>query len=617
MVVSDPLPAGSGTGVTWTIDGAADGFSLGGVAGAQTLNFGPATLAAGESHTVHIVATTSATECSTYDNTANVTTTNDGEDEASASTTCNPADIDVAKTADAASVNAGEQIGFTVTVTNNGTGSATGVVVSDPLPAGSGTGVTWTIDGAADGFSLGGVAGAQTLNFGPATLAAGESHTVHIVATTSATECSTYDNTANVTTTNDGEDEASASTTCNPADIDVAKTADAASVNAGEQIGFTVTVTNNGTGSATGVVVSDPLPAGSGTGVTWTIDGAADGFSLGGVAGAQTLNFGPATLAAGESHTVHIVATTSATECSTYDNTANVTTTNDGEDEASASTTCNPADIDVAKTADAASVNAGEQIGFTVTVTNNGTGSATGVVVSDPLPAGSGTGVTWTIDGAADGFSLGGVAGAQTLNFGPATLAAGESHTVHIVATTSATECSTYDNTANVTTTNDGEDEASASTDCNLGDIDVEKTADAASVNAGEQIGFTVTVTNTGTGALTGATVSDPLPAGSGTGVTWTIDGAADGFSLGGVAGAQTLNFGPAPLAAGPAIPSTSSPPPRPPSAVSTTTRPRRPRPTTARTRRPPRSPATRPTSTSRRSPMRPASTPVTRSASP
>ena len=40
------------------------------------------------------------------------------------------------------------------------------------------------------------------------------------------------------------------------------------------------------------------------------------------------------------------------------------------------------------KTADAAIVNAGDPIGFTVTVANSGPGLAKDVTLSDPLPAG-------------------------------------------------------------------------------------------------------------------------------------------------------------------------------------------------------------------------------------
>src|SRR6185503_17158891 len=49
-----------------------------------------------------------------------------------------------------------------------------------------------------------------------------------------------------------------------------------------------------------------------------------------------------------------------------------------------------PATIGITKTADAESVNAGEQIGFTVTISNSGSNTALGVTLSDPLPGGAG-----------------------------------------------------------------------------------------------------------------------------------------------------------------------------------------------------------------------------------
>ena len=84
-------------------------------------------------------------------------------------------------------------------------------------------------------------------------------------------------------------------------------------------------------------------------------------------------------------------ATTAATAAtSPVDNTANVTTTNDGSDSASASVEVRGASIDIAKVADNPSVSAGDQIGFTITVTNNGTGTARNVAVNDPLPTAPG-----------------------------------------------------------------------------------------------------------------------------------------------------------------------------------------------------------------------------------
>ena len=54
--------------------------------------------------------------------------------------------------------------------------------------------------------------------------------------------------------------------------------------------------------------------------------------------------------------------------------------------------------------------------------------------------------------------------------------------------------------------------------------LSITKTADAVTVDAGNTIGFTITLSNSsaaGTGTATGATINDPLPGGSG--VSWSI----------------------------------------------------------------------------------------------
>ena len=70
------------------------------------------------------------------------------------------------------------------------------------------------------------------------------------------------------------------------------------------------------------------------------------------------------------------------------------------------------------------------------------------------------------------------------------------------------------------------------------------KTADAASVSAGTDIGFKVTVANTGAGNATGVTLTDALPGGNaGNPVHWTIDssfGDAASFAITGTDGSRS-----------------------------------------------------------------------------
>src|SRR5436305_484602 len=165
---------------------------------------------------------------------------------------------------------------------------------------------------------------------------------------TSASECGTYDNTATLTTTNaNNPNPASAEEVCIPAqEIGRASGRERAD-NAGDQVGFKDEVKNTGTGLEKGVSLADPLPAGSGSGVTWAVDpstGTPAKFVLAGAQGSQTLSLASTTLAVGADYAIHIPATASATECGTYDNTATLTTTNaNNPNPASAEEVCIPA----------------------------------------------------------------------------------------------------------------------------------------------------------------------------------------------------------------------------------------------------------------------------------
>ncbi len=457
------------------------------------------------SSSVHIVRDTTAADCGTVSNTVTVGAANEPEsatsnDSASDSTDVLCAFIDLTKVADAGSVSAGDQIGFTVSVSNSGAGTAKGVTVDDPLPAG----FSWAIESQDGGWSI----DQGHLVFGPASLASKASSTVHIVADTTAADCATVTNSASVSTTNDGSAEASDSVDILCPDVRVTKVADADSVSAGDPIGFTITISNAGEGVAKAAFATDTLP-----GAGWTIESQDGGWKIeNGV-----LSFA-GDLDPDASSSVHIVRDTTAADCGTVSNTVTVGAANEPEsatsnDSASDSTDVLCAFIDLTKVADAGSVSAGDQIGFTVSVSNSGAGTAKGVTVDDPLPAG----FSWAIESQDGGWSI----DQGHLVFGPASLASKASSTVHIVADTTAADCATVTNSASVSTTNDGSAEASDSVDILCPDITVEKTADVSPINAGEVASFTIDVWNGGPGMARGVTVSDTLPAG----VAWTVDG--------------------------------------------------------------------------------------------
>jgi uncharacterized repeat protein (TIGR01451 family)/LPXTG-motif cell wall-anchored protein len=587
VVIDDLLPAGSG--VNWSIESGPTSCAISGGPASQTLHCTGINLAPGAAETVHVVSGTSSVSCQLYANTANLTAANHPSLADSATTTVLCPSLSIVKEADADSVNAGSPIGFTVTATNTGAGTATGVLVSDPLP--SGPGITWTIASQTGPLSCSIAAGALSCT---GSLAAGAHETVHVTSPTRWTrsgetvvnscfggpnEVGIYPNTATLTASNvSGPLDADATTRVLCPDLSILKTADADSVNAGQQIGFTVTASNSdkaGTGDALGVVINDPLP--SGPGVTWSIEDGPTACSIQGSAPSQTLHCSAVDLAPGESESVHVTSPTQWTgtgetavnsclggpnENGVYPNTATLTASNEPSLTDSAATSVLCPDLSLVKTADAPSVNAGSPIGFTVTATNTGEGTATGVLVNDPLP--SGPGISWTVESASGPLDCSITAGVLSCT---GSLATGTHETVHVTSPTQWTgsgetvvnsclggpsDDGVYPNTANLSATNHPSLTDDATTRVLCPGLSLTKTADAASVNAGSQIGFTVTATNSnaaGTGAATGVVIDDPLPAGGG--VDWSIASGPENCSIQGSPGSETLHCSAVTLAAG------------------------------------------------------------------
>jgi uncharacterized repeat protein (TIGR01451 family) len=124
--------------------------------------------------------------------------------------------------------------------------------------------------------------------------------------------------------------------------LSIGKTADAATVSAGSAMGFTITASNAAaaTATATSVVLSDPLPAG--TGVVWSISPAYNGSgtcTITGAAGSQSLSCSLGSLIPGAAASVHISSATSTAGCQAYANTATLTADNSAPVQSAATTT--------------------------------------------------------------------------------------------------------------------------------------------------------------------------------------------------------------------------------------------------------------------------------------
>ena len=222
-------------------------------------------------------------------------------------------------------------------------------------------------------------------------------------------------------------------------DVTVAKTPDGGDVNAGSLATFTIVVTNLGPGIARNVTLTDNLPAG----IDWSEDSTS--CLITGLVGSETLNCNFGDMASGATATVHVSGLTDAQDCGNIPNTATVGAANEraaqagnNSDTGSIDVLC--ADIQIVKAANPVGpVSAGDPIGWDITVSNVGDGTATDVHVEDPLPAG----VDWVL-GAITGDTTGvtcqitGAVGNETLTCDDPSMAPTDSFTVHVSAATDA-----------------------------------------------------------------------------------------------------------------------------------------------------------------------------------
>jgi uncharacterized repeat protein (TIGR01451 family) len=178
------------------------------------------------------------------------------------------------------------------------------------------------------------------------------------------------------------------------------------------------------------------------------------------------------------------------------------------------------ASIDITKVADAHTISPGDAMGFTITVTSTGPGTANDVTVTDPMPTTLGT--SWSIDGGTG-------AGLCAINSGIMTclfdsMPNGMSQTVHLTSPTTAATMGDTTNTATVDTSNAGSDSASDTVHVFCPDVRLTVKADSATAPAhGSPVGFTMTLLGVHQGVSHDVTLTANLPKT----YTWTIDPAS------------------------------------------------------------------------------------------
>jgi len=480
---------------------------------------------------------------------------NDGEVEDHAVATAAEADVAITKADGAATEVPGTTVTYTIVASNGGPDSATGVTVSDTFPAIlSGCSTTSVAAGGATGNDAGPVAG--NLSDSGITLPAGGTVTYTATCTISAAATGTLANTATISSaTGDpvsGNNSATDTDTLTPqTDLAITKTDGATTEIPGTPVTYTLTVTNAGPSDAVGATVADTFPA-IVTGVTWTCAGANGGTCPANGAGNINALVGlPA--AGGASVTFTATGNISAAATGTLSNTATVAAGAGATDPVPANNSATDtdtlsveSDLAITKTDGSATEVPGTPVTYTITASNAGPSNNPAATVADTFPAIVG-GVTWSCIGAGGGTCP--AAGSGDIN-SVVNLPAGGSVTFTATGTIASSATGTLANTATVAAaggTTDPTPGNNSATDTDSlvpsSDIEITKDDSADPPPAGQDLIYTLTVTNLGPSDATGVAVSDPLPAD----VTYVSDdcGGANtppwGWTIGNLAASATV----------------------------------------------------------------------------
>ena len=432
------------------------------------------------------------------------------------------ADLSLTKTVDVNNPIVGDNVEFTLTVTNDGPADAGIVEVTDLLPSG----FTYVSDDAAGNYNA--ATGIWTIG----TIVSGNSTELKIIASINAS--GNYTNEAEITQSDKNDPDSTpgngntseddyASVTVSPtasSDISLNMIVDNSSPYVGDNVLFTLTVTNDGPSDATGLVITNLLPSG----FIYVSDNSSGNYNS--TNGLWTLG----NLTSGNSISIQITASvningdyTNIAEVSLSDNFDPDSTPGNGitteDDYASITITPRPvSDISVIKTVDMASQLVGANVEFTITVSNAGPSEATGIEVTDQIP----TGFTYVSDDSGGSYNSG------TGIWAIGNLATGNNAVLKVIATVNAagiytneaelTAADNYDPNStpgNGITTED--DYSSVTVDAvPVADLSMTKSASDMNPTTGDTIVFTLTVQNDGPSNATGIAVEDVVPDGYG-----------------------------------------------------------------------------------------------------
>ncbi len=372
VVLTDPLPANS------TFLSASGGGSFDPTSNTVTWQFPSLGVEVAGSVTLSVRVATPLPNGTWINNSATIGSDQTAPVSAGAQTlVASQAQLSLSKSASSAVVPAGGEVVFTLDYANAGNDQASNALLIDALPANT------SFVGASAGGSFDPIANRVTWNLGNIAAGTGGSVALTLRVATPLANGTVIHNSGSLEANGLPPLSAGSSVTVSSAPaLVLSKSAAPDPVAAGELLTYTLAYANNGSDSATAVALNDPLPLNTSF-VSASAGGSFD-------PGSNAVNWTLGTIPAGSTGSVSlVVAVNSPLDDGTrLSNAASLSSAELPPVSASVQSTVHSQPVlGISKTAAPSPVVAGAGLDYAVTVNNTGNANATGVVITDALPA--------------------------------------------------------------------------------------------------------------------------------------------------------------------------------------------------------------------------------------
>jgi uncharacterized repeat protein (TIGR01451 family) len=550
LAVSDSFPPGLVVAPTPALANSCGGTVSGASAGSNSLALAGGSLAPNASCTISVAVTSAA--AGSYNNTSGgVTAAETGTAGAPSNTallTVIASTPQIAKAFAAAVIGVGERSTLTLTITNPGSITLTGISFTDTYPAGLVNAAPANVVNSCGGTVSGGTLGGNTIGLSGASVAGNASCSVSVEVTSAS--AGTYLNTTSVVqSSNGGSGNAASATLTVLVKPTLAKAFTPTRVAPGVASRLVLTVHNPNALALSGLAFSDSFPPGLVVAATPALVNTCGGSVGGANAGSGSLSLAGGSVAANASCEVSVAV--SAALPGAYTNTSGgVSSLEAGPAVASSNSAILtvPAPPSIAKAFSPNPMGSGGSSLLTLTLTNPNASAIAGVAFDDIYPSGLLNALLPQVSNSCGGSVTGGLPLGDRIGLAGASLPANGSCTVS-VRVTAAANGSYVNTTGAVTSADTGPGNSASATLTVAANPTISKAFSPSTIATGATSTLTLTLSNSFLTPLSGVAVTDTFPSGLVVAAAPALSNGCGGSVSGASAGSGSISLSGATLA--------------------------------------------------------------------